>query len=189
MRQEVQLVGIRVLEIRCQRENQLQTEGLWPSGPPVEQPRKTRKKCCYSQKSWGSICCSFVQSPTHLSHITLSQPLRIKCERYIFLKNCVRSSLLCWLCFCMHMSMLHNKWSAYDTKLHPVLKLHFWNFEEYRTIPSLPLLPGSLRPDYGSNRYVSDMNTWHHITGCKSFILKLVTWSYNCLPRIIIINS
>ena len=36
----------------------------------------------------------FVQSPSHLSHITLSQPFRIKCERYIFLKKCVRSSLL-----------------------------------------------------------------------------------------------
>ena len=35
-----------------------------------------------------------VQSPTHLSHITLSQPFRITCERYIFLKKCVRSSLL-----------------------------------------------------------------------------------------------
>ena len=36
----------------------------------------------------------FVQSPTHLSHITLSQPFRIKCERYIFLKKCVCSLLL-----------------------------------------------------------------------------------------------
>ena len=27
----------------------------------------------------------FVQSPTHISHITLSQTFRIKCERYIFL--------------------------------------------------------------------------------------------------------
>ena len=35
-----------------------------------------------------------VQSPTHLSHTTLSQPFRIKCERYIFLKKCARSSLL-----------------------------------------------------------------------------------------------
>ena len=35
-----------------------------------------------------------VQSPTHLSHTTLSQPIQIKCERYIFLKKCVRSSLL-----------------------------------------------------------------------------------------------
>ena len=35
-----------------------------------------------------------VLSPTHLSHKTLSQPFRIKWERYIFLKKCVRSSLL-----------------------------------------------------------------------------------------------
>ena len=35
-----------------------------------------------------------VQSPTLLSHTTLSQPFRIKSERYIFPKKCVRSSLL-----------------------------------------------------------------------------------------------
>ena len=73
-----------------------------PSESPVEQHRRTGKKCCSSQKSWGSICCSFVQSPTHLSHNNHFVPFRIKCERYIFLKNCVRSSLLCWLCFYMH---------------------------------------------------------------------------------------
>ena len=36
------------------------------------------------------------------------QPFRIKCERYIFLEKCVHSSL-CWLCFCMHMSMLQQE--------------------------------------------------------------------------------
>ena len=30
----------------------------------------------------------------HDPFVTLSQPFRIKCERYIFLKKCVRSSLL-----------------------------------------------------------------------------------------------
>ena len=82
--------------------------GLAAPGPPIGQPRRTQKKCCYSQKSWGSICCSFVHSPTYLSHITLSEPFRIKCERYIFLKNCVRSSLFCWLCFRMHRSIQHQ---------------------------------------------------------------------------------
>ena len=35
-----------------------------------------------------------VQSPTHLSHTTLSQPFQIKRERYIFLKKCVRSFII-----------------------------------------------------------------------------------------------
>ena len=57
-----------------------------------------RKKCCYSQRNLGSICCSLYlvsNSPlTHNPFVTLSQPFRIKCEREIFLKKCVRSSLL-----------------------------------------------------------------------------------------------
>ena len=92
VRQEVLLVGVRVLEKRGQRKNHIETEGLQPSGPAVEQPWRTRNKCCYSQKSWGSICCSLCSvsnSPlTHNPFVTLSQPFRIKCERYIFLKNC-----------------------------------------------------------------------------------------------------
>ena len=47
--------------------------------------------------------CSVSNSPlTHNPFLTLSQQFRIKCKRYIFLK-CVRSSLLCWLCFRMSM--------------------------------------------------------------------------------------
>ena len=69
-------------------ENQVSAQAA-PSGPPVEQHRWMRKKCCDSQKSWGPICCNFVQSPTHLSHNNPFVPFRIKCERYIFLKNCV----------------------------------------------------------------------------------------------------
>ena len=39
--------------------------------------------------------CSVFNSPiTHNPFVTLSPPFRIKCERYIFLKKCVRSSLL-----------------------------------------------------------------------------------------------
>ena len=39
--------------------------------------------------------CSVSNSPlTHNPFTTFSQPFRIKCERYIFLKKCVRSSLL-----------------------------------------------------------------------------------------------
>ena len=70
----------------------------WALRTPVEQPSRMRKRCCYSQRNLGSICCSLSPSPTHLSHITNTNPFatlsRIKCERYIFLKKCVPSSIL-----------------------------------------------------------------------------------------------
>ena len=66
-----------------------------PQWSPVEQPSKMRKKCCYGQRNLGSICGSLSPSPTHFSHITNINPFstlsRIKCERYIFIKKCVRS--------------------------------------------------------------------------------------------------
>ena len=61
-----------------------------PQWPPVEQSSRMRKKSCYSQRNLVNKLQS-VPSLLHISHTTLSQ---IKCERYIFLKKCVRSSLL-----------------------------------------------------------------------------------------------
>ena len=65
---------------------------------PFEQPIRMRKKCCYSQRNLGSICCRLSSSPTYLSRITNINPFvtlsRINCEKCIFLKKCVRSSLL-----------------------------------------------------------------------------------------------
>ena len=70
----------------------------WALRTTVEQPSRMRKKCCYSQRNLGSICCSRfrLQLTSHTQPIrnpftTLS---RIKCERYIFLKNCVRSFII-----------------------------------------------------------------------------------------------
>ena len=34
------------------------SRGLGSSGPPIKQPSRMRKKCCYSQRNLGSICCS-----------------------------------------------------------------------------------------------------------------------------------
>ena len=57
------------------------------SDPQLSNPAKMRKKCCYGQKNFGSICSSL--SPSHTQPTsTLS---RIKCERYIFIKKCFRS--------------------------------------------------------------------------------------------------
>ena len=77
--------GLCQLEIGCQRsENQLQTEGLG-------NPAKMRKKCCYGQKNFGSVCSSLFRLQL-TSHTQPTSTLwRIKCERYIFIKKCVRS--------------------------------------------------------------------------------------------------
>ena len=78
------------LGTRCQRENQLADWGLAAlSDPQLSNPARMRKKCCYGQRNFGSICSSLSPSPTHLSHITDINPfttlLRRKCERYIFI--------------------------------------------------------------------------------------------------------
>ena len=57
---------------------------------PVEQPRRTGKKGCDSQKIWGvNMLQSLFGLQLPLTHNPFNK------ERYIFLKNCVRSSLLC----------------------------------------------------------------------------------------------
>ena len=108
VRQEVQRVWSQLLQFEVVRTSSQQRAG--PSEPPVEQPSRTRKKFCHRHRNWGSICyslCSVSNSPlTHNPFVTLSQPFRIKCERYIFLKKRVRLSLLCWLCFCMYMCIV-----------------------------------------------------------------------------------
>ena len=70
----------------------------WALRTPVEQPSSMRKKCCYNTEELGVNMWQSVLSPTHFSHITNVNPFatlsRIKFERYIFIKKCVRSSLL-----------------------------------------------------------------------------------------------
>ena len=70
----------------------------WALWTPVERPSRMSKKCYYNTEEIGINMWQSVPSPTHLSHITNINPFatlsRIKCERYIFLKKCVRSSLL-----------------------------------------------------------------------------------------------
>ena len=101
------------LESRCGRENQHPVEGAlrprlsscswrenagmrtmsqrgWAPRPPVEQPRRTRKKRCYSHKSGGVNMLQFCSVSNSPSHTTLS----IKWEVDFSRKLC-RSSLLC----------------------------------------------------------------------------------------------
>ena len=65
-----------------------------PQWPLVEQPSRMRKKCSYSQRNLGSIYCSLFR----LQLTSHTQPFRnlsrIECERYIFLKKCLRSFII-----------------------------------------------------------------------------------------------
>ena len=78
----------------------LQTEGLWPSlTHSWATPVKMRKKCCYGQKNFGSICSSLSPSPIHISHITNINPFENKVwEIYFYKEVCLFvhwSSSLC----------------------------------------------------------------------------------------------
>ena len=70
-------------------------------------PAKMRKKCCYGQKNFGSICSSLSPFPTHLSHTTNINPFENKVwEIYLYKKVC---SFVHWsrhyvgLCLCLHL--------------------------------------------------------------------------------------
>ena len=95
--------GSNQLETRCRSESQRQTEGFGPSGiHGWATPAKMRKKCCYGRKkNWGQNG-SLSLSPVYLLHTTNITLSRIKCERYIFIKKCVRSFIEVghdvWLC-------------------------------------------------------------------------------------------
>ena len=76
--------GSSQLETGCQRENQLANWGLCgPQWPMVEQPKPR-----WERSTVGSIWQSVLVS-THFSHTTNITLLKIKCERYIFIKQCI----------------------------------------------------------------------------------------------------
>ena len=83
---------------RCHRQFELVGDKmlLWEPAPrtPDWAAQQNGKEVLLKTEEFGVNMLQSVQSPTHLSHITLLQPFRIKCERYIFLKKCVHSSLL-----------------------------------------------------------------------------------------------
>ena len=62
---------------------------LGPQGPQLSSPAERERSAAKEGGTGGQYVAVFVQSPTYLTHITLSQPFRIRCERYIFLKNWV----------------------------------------------------------------------------------------------------
>ena len=74
------------METRSRIESQRQTEGF---GPSVTHGRaaKMRKKCCYGQKNFGSICSRLSPFSTHLSHTTNINPFENKVWEIYFYKE------------------------------------------------------------------------------------------------------
>ncbi len=73
------------------------------------------KKCCYSQRNLGSICCSLFRLQLTSHTQPFRNPFENKEERYIFLKKCVRSFVIIVdyvsACICIHIvvSWLYNR--------------------------------------------------------------------------------
>ena len=86
---QFKLVGVSVLEF----ELQFEAVRTSPQDPRLSSPAEGERSAAIVRGTWGQYVavCSVSNSPlTHNPFATF----RIKCERYIFLKNCVRSSLL-----------------------------------------------------------------------------------------------
>ena len=107
--------GLSQLELesvgtRCRSESQRQTEGFGPQWPMVEQPQpRWERSAAMIRRTLGQYVpvCPRLQLTSHTQPTsTLS---RIKCERYIFIKKCVRSFIevrhYCWLCFRVYLYM------------------------------------------------------------------------------------
>ena len=71
-------VGVPVGEKMPAWESACRLRAASPQWPPVEQPSRMRKKCCYGQRNLGSICSSLFPSPTHISHTTNINPFKNK---------------------------------------------------------------------------------------------------------------
>ena len=75
----------------------------WAPRPPVEQPRRTGKKGCDSQKSWRVNILLLCSVSNSLSQTTLS----IKREVYFSKELCLLVFIVSSLCFCMHLYMYY----------------------------------------------------------------------------------
>ena len=94
------------LERRCWNENHTPAEA-GPPGPQLSSPGERERKAVIARKVRGSICCSSVQSPTHLSHTILS----IKWEVYFSKELCfVRHYCVDYVsaCICVWLYMYHG---------------------------------------------------------------------------------
>ena len=60
---------------------------LGPQWPQLSSPPKVRKKCCYGQRNFGSMCSSLSLSPIHLSHTRHINPFENKVWEVYFYKE------------------------------------------------------------------------------------------------------
>ena len=92
---------------------------LGPQWPTVEQPKpRWERNAAMVRRTWGQYS-SLSLSPAHLSHTTNITLSRIKCERYIFIKKCVRSFIevrhYVWLCsayICICIMSIQQFWGS-----------------------------------------------------------------------------
>ena len=74
--------------------------------------------------------------------------------------------------------------------LHRMVKLEIWRVVSFHCSPShshSDRVVVAVRLNRSVWKlFVLDRNTWHHITMCKLFVSRRVTWSYSCLFGIII---
>ena len=68
--------------------------GLVPSGPRLSSPAEWERSAAIVRGTWGQYVAVCSVSNSLLTHNPFTNLSRIKCEGYIFLKKCVRSSLL-----------------------------------------------------------------------------------------------
>ena len=132
--------------------------GLWAlSDPRLSNSSQDKKEVLLWSEKLGSKYSSLSLSPTHLSHtrnITLS---RIKCERYIFIKKCIRSFIevrhYVWLCsvyICIVVTIQHtcysvvNYYTPYEFVI--IILLTRFLYQRYSLVTtSLPCSPGVFR--------------------------------------------
>ena len=108
-----------VLKIRCwNAEHVLERLGLQAPGWAAQE---NGKETLLWPKEWGSICCSSVQPPTHLSHSKIfSNPFehfQVKWEVYFSKEKCPLVVIVSSLWFCMYMYMYYVTIHQMDSKL------------------------------------------------------------------------
>ena len=111
-------MGIKLLynpvwqEVRSVGEKKLEWEPCpsrgWAPKPPVEQPRRMGKKCCYGQKM-GDQYVTVLFSLQLTSH---TQPFRIKWVVYFSKELCPLVFIVPLLCFCMCMCIVGHGYTT-----------------------------------------------------------------------------
>ena len=74
-------------ETRCRRENSSRQRAWALSDSRSSSRARKRKKCCYVQRNFGSICSSLFPSPTHFPHTTNIKPFGNKVWEVYFYKE------------------------------------------------------------------------------------------------------